>query len=465
MSVFHIPTVYLIVGLLYLMLPLVIWMVLSHLASSIARLWCLGGASMAIGLLLVGLRTEVSPWLSYPLANTLAWTGALLQVLALRRALRLTWQTAPMMGLIALWLCVFEYFRVIAPDAPLRFSWAMIYYFGVFAYIAQLAWRIYGVHGLTSGRWLSLVYALASVMMLIRVVRVLTGESEPGATSQGLDSALTVSSGLLISVIGSFAFVSMFLEQSAKREIEAVKQRVRLEESARLGDQIAHLDRQRTLGAMSASFAHELSQPLTAILMDAQTLKMGLHAGDMTPHEANALIDSVEGNTNRTVQLVERIRQFIRPSQRREGRVDLKTLLNDVADLLAHDLRVQHVQISYDFEPGDWVVMGDRIQLSQILLNVYRNAMQAMLSQATKHLFVSLERQGGHVVLRIQDNGPGVAEAISAQVGQAFVTTKPEGLGVGLSISRTIAELHGGSLTIANAVGGGALVELNLPHA
>ncbi len=465
MTLYHIPTVYLIVGLLYLLLPWVIWMVLARLESHTARLWCLGGASMAVGLLLVGLRAQISPWLSYPLANTLAWSDVLMQALALRRALNQTWQFTHMIGLLMVWLGVFEYFRVIAPDPSLRFSWAMIFFFAVFAYIAHLAWRIHRRHGLASGRWLSVVYGLASCMMLWRVLRVLLGQAEPEATSQGIDSALTICSGLLISVIGSFAFVSMFLERSAKREIEAVQQRVRQEENARLGTQIAHLDRQRALGAMSTSFAHELSQPLTAILMDAQTLKVGLQAGDMATHEVLTLIDSVEGHTTRTVQLVERIRDFIRPTKSFYALVDLKQLLRDVADLLAHDIRVQKVQITYDLEAVDCVVQGDRVQLSQILLNVYRNAMQAMLNQDKKHILVTMEQQERQVVLRIQDNGNGVIDAIKDKVGQAFVTTKEGGLGVGLSISRTIAELHGGSLTIANAVGSGALVELNLPRA
>jgi len=96
-------------------------------------------------------------------------------------------------------------------------------------------------------------------------------------------------------------------------------------------------------------------------------------------------------------------------------------------------------------------------------LNVYRNAMQAMQGQSDKNIFVTLAREGHAVALRIQDSGPGLTEAIKLTVGQSFVTSKEDGLGVGLSISRAIAEMHGGRLTITNAVGGGALVELNLP--
>jgi len=97
------------------------------------------------------------------------------------------------------------------------------------------------------------------------------------------------------------------------------------------------------------------------------------------------------------------------------------------------------------------------------VLNVYRNAMQAMAHSEPKKIFVTLESMGARVVLHIRDTGPGVLEALKDKVGQPFVTSKKDGLGVGLSISRAIAEKHGGSLTITNVRGGGAVVELNLP--
>ena len=109
------------------------------------------------------------------------------------------------------------------------------------------------------------------------------------------------------------------------------------------------------------------------------------------------------------------------------------------------------------------LVFGDRVQLSQIVLNVYRNAIQAMCNGTTKTIYVSLEELGDRVVLRVRDSGPGIAESLKDLVGQPFVTSKEDGLGVGLSISKTIAQMHGGSLHISNAKHGGAIVELNLP--
>jgi C4-dicarboxylate-specific signal transduction histidine kinase len=255
----------------------------------------------------------------------------------------------------------------------------------------------------------------------------------------------------------------MFLERSTQAAMKATAARARQEESARLGDQIAQLERQRTLGTMSASFAHELSQPLTAILMDAQAIKTSVAAGDSNAAEILESIEEIENSTYRTVKLVERIRNFIRPTQAEYDYVDFKTVLQDVAQLLAYEIRQQKIRVEFDGDSVTCWVHGDHIQLSQIVLNVYRNAMQAMALSDEKTLFVSLERLGERVVLRVRDTGLGIPAAMKDLVGQAFVTSKEDGLGVGLSISSAIAQMHSGSLTISNAVDGGAIVELSLP--
>jgi C4-dicarboxylate-specific signal transduction histidine kinase len=283
--------------------------------------------------------------------------------------------------------------------------------------------------------------------------------------ANGIDSVLTVLTGLLISVLGNFAFVAMFLERSTKAQLKATAERARQEESARLGEQIAQLERQRTLGAMSASFAHELSQPLTAILMDAQAVKTSVAKGESNSKEILESIQEIEYSTNRTVKLVERIRNFIRPAKTDYEFVEIKTLLDDVAHLLAYEIREQKVQFEIDVEDAPCLVHTVRVQLSQIVLNVYRNAMQAMAPNVSKKMYVTLERADERVVLRVRDTGPGVSAEMKPVVGAAFVSSKEDGLGVGLSISKTIAEMHSGSLAISNAVDGGAIVELNLPMA
>lgn len=214
---------------------------------------------------------------------------------------------------------------------------------------------------------------------------------------------------------------------------------------------------------MSYSFAHELSQPLTAILMDTQAIKTSLVAEPVRLQDITESIADVERSAHRTVQLVDRIRSFIRPTQGAYETVDMKVLVQDVQHLLSYEIEKKNVQFDWDFDSDECLVQGDKIQLSQIVLNVYRNAIQAMTDDQTCRISVSLSCENQRVVLRVHDNGAGLSESVRDKVGQPFLTTKSDGLGIGFSISKTIAEMHSGSLNITNAVGGGALVELNLP--
>ena len=459
----HIPTVYLFLSFIYLLMPIAIWIALNKQRSKAVIWWCVGSELFAIGLLFVGLRPATPAWVSYTLANSLTWIAAMIQVVGLRLVLRQNIPAKVMVFLVVLWLLVFEYFRLGLQNSHLRFAWALIFFAGVFVHIAYLARQICTKYELRNAQVLAWIYAGGALVLCIRILGIAFGYTEPDLLAQGVDSFLVVLSGVIVSVLGSFAFVGMFIERSAKREMAAIAERVRQEESVRLGEQIAQLERQRTLGAMSYSFAHELSQPLTAILMDTHAIKTSLQQDAVNIEEIVGSVADVERSANRTVQLVERIRNFIRPTQSQYELVDMKALVLDVKHLLSHDIKTWAIQFEWDFDTAECVVMGDKVQLSQIVLNVYRNAIQALSNQKRRKINVTLEHDQQRVVLRVHDSGLGLNESLRDQVGHPFVTTKNDGLGVGLSISKTIAEMHSGSLTIANAVGGGAVVELNLP--
>jgi signal transduction histidine kinase len=444
-------------------MPIAVWLALSNQQSKTIAWWCVGGEILAIGLFMFGLRPYLPDWASYPLANTLTWIGVLMQVKALRLALKMNMQSKMIVMLVAFFLAVFEYHRLGLENPHLRFGWGLLIFFLIFSYMSYLAFMISRAHNLKSGRGLSVIYGIAAVVLFIRMLRLHFGFTEPDAVAHGVDSLLIVFSGFVAAAFGSFSFVGMFLEQTKFKELQAVEARARQEESARLANQISQLERQRTLGMMSYSFAHELSQPLTAILMDAHSAKTTLTSGDWNPKDLGQTIEEIECNANRTRVLIDRIRNFIRPSESDFEKVDLKALAQDVKFLLSHDVKKYEIQFEWEFEVEDCTVMGDKVQLSQILLNVYRNAIQAMVETESRHIFVSIGKQDDRVVLRVRDTGIGLAEAVKPTIGMPFVTTKADGLGVGLSISKSIAEKHNGRLTIANAIGGGVLVELNLP--
>lgn len=473
MFLIDVPTVYLTVGALYIFVPFCSWLALSKQPSPSTHLWCLGSMLFGISLILIGLRSQLPDWVSYPLANGLTWFALMMMALGLHKELdaekKTAWPWESMLLIIVACVAVFEYFRLVVQSPQLRFQWAIFVLGAWFSYIAFIANKISTSENLRSARWLSVVFIFATFMVALRIFRVAQGVSQPDAVTPGLDSAITASVGLLTSILGNFAMVAMVLERAQKNKIDYVAQNAREEESRRLSEQIEHLERQRTLGVMSASFAHELSQPLTAILMDIESIKSALSASSQ-PDQINAKevlnsLKDLQKSAEHTVQLVGRIRNFIRPTQSEFEHIDFAQIATDVLHLLAYEIRQHGVQFNFEFGDAACYVTGDRVQLSQIVLNVYRNAIEAVHGCQKRWVLVSLEEQSQRVILRVCDSGSGVPFEIKDKVGQPFVTSKAGGLGVGLSISSTIAEKHGGSLTITNAVDGGAVVELNLPAA
>lgn len=459
----HVPTIYLIVGFMYMLLPATVWLVLSGQRSRSAVHWCIGGELVGLGLVLFGLRQILPGWASYSLGNYALWAGNLLLIYAVAQMLSYKLNPRYFIGAWVGFALGFEFFRLVLQSPELRFLWTTLVVITMVTVLAYLSAQVSRIEGVRSARWLSLAYVLGLINLWGRLIRVMFFGATPEAIGSEIDSALIVLAGLFTAVFGNFAFVAVFLERASHRLLQASQEKARKEESDRLQGQIAQLERQRTLGAMSASFAHELSQPLTAILMDAQNVKVALQEGNINPIAAQRSVQDIEHSANRVVELVNRIRNFMRPSAAKRERVNVQELAQDVLQILAHEIRSENVTFAFDFEPGAWEIWADRVQLSQIFLNVYRNAIQAMRESPQKKIHVTGEITPEFLVLRIQDSGPGLAEDYKGKVGTPFMTSKTDGMGLGFSISKGIAETHGGHLSISNAQGGGAVVELSLP--
>jgi signal transduction histidine kinase len=464
---FSLPTAYLIVGVMYLVMPTVAWAVLSGLRSRSALLWCAGSALFGVGVVLLGLRPHITEWVAYPLANGLMLLANLVRVQALQHELqRPAWPQKWLIWLGIGFVLGYECLRLGLDQATLRFLWSSSILTASFLYISRLAWQLGRQEDSRSAYWVAGAYLAVGSMLVLRTVAVASGFSQPNALFGGWDSVLSVGSALISSVVGSVGFIGIFLERARHNDLLAAAARAQQEERDRLGMQIAQLDRQRCLGEMSASLGHELNQPLTAILLDAQMGQHGLAQNQLDTAQLQELLHDIESNTQRASQIIERIRSFIRPMPERHQPVELGQLVQEVAQLLAYEARQCEAAFVFELPPVPVWVRGDAIQLSQIVLNVYRNAVQAMTEQPQPHqITVTITVALDTVLLRICDTGPGLTLEAIVQAGQAFFSTKADGLGLGLSISRAIAQRHAGTLHIANHPQGGAVVKLRLPMA
>ena len=236
-------------------------------------------------------------------------------------------------------------------------------------------------------------------------------------------------------------------------------------EAARQRHDLAHLARVTSLGELSSSLAHELTHPLTAILSNAQAAQRFLARDDADLDEVREILNDIVTEDQRAGEVIHRLRLLLKKGgpQERYDDVDLNEVVRDVLKLMRNDLINQNVTVDTDLAQSLPAVIGDRIQLQQVLLNLALNACEAMADCTERRLLIASKLENGTVRVSVTDRGGGVREKKLEQVFERFFTTKKEGMGLGLSICQTIIKAHRGKLWATNNADRGATFHFSLP--
>jgi two-component system sensor kinase FixL len=228
--------------------------------------------------------------------------------------------------------------------------------------------------------------------------------------------------------------------------------------------ELIHMSRFTAMGEMASTLAHELNQPLTAVasyLNGCRRLLGG--ADDVNSLMLRDAIDRAADQALRAGQIIRRLRQFVARGESERRVEKLSKLIEEASALALVGAKETGVRVAFDFDPRVGFVLVDKIQVQQVILNLIRNAIEAMQETDRRELTVATaERPDGMAEIRVIDTGPGIAPEIAPQLFQPFVTTKPHGMGVGLSISRTIVEAHGGKLRAEPNPDGGTIFRLTV---
>lgn len=219
------------------------------------------------------------------------------------------------------------------------------------------------------------------------------------------------------------------------------------------------------LGEMASSLAHELNQPLAAIASYAAGSLNILKDADAPKEMVVGALDKLAVQAARAGEIIRRIQDFVRKRDPKFETVDLASVVLDTTQFLAADARSHHATIETEIENNLPAVRADRILLEQVLLNLMRNGIEAMQSVAPskKTLHIHVSRRDGWGIIEVTDHGPGIHEEIAYRLFEPFVTSKQDGMGMGLNICRTIVELHQGHLSHRRHEDGGAVFSLKLP--
>lgn len=245
---------------------------------------------------------------------------------------------------------------------------------------------------------------------------------------------------------------------SARRQAEA--------EARRYHEELAHLSRVEILGEMAGSLAHELNQPLTAIMNNASAGRRFIAKGLADMPKLDGLLQSIIADVRRAGEIIRGIRSMVRKSAGARGPVDLNAVVADVVTMVHSDAVGRNCMIVTELQPKLPLVKADRVQLQQVLMNIIVNAFDAMcqVPVSERRAIIRTESEsGGGVRVSVRDFGPGLPIENPQRIFDRFFSTKRDGLGMGLAIARSIVSSHGGELVAENAEAGGAFIYFSLP--
>ena len=296
-------------------------------------------------------------------------------------------------------------------------------------------------------------YLTTGERRIIGIDRVVVGRRKDGSTFPMKLAVGEMKSG------GQIFFTGFISDLTERAESEA-----RLQE---IQGELARLARLNELGEMASTLAHELNQPLSAIANYVQGCSRLLRdMDDALALRMREALDETARQSLRAGQIIRHLREFVTRGETEKQPEDIRKLVEEAGALALVGSREMGVRTIFDLSSGPKMVLVDRVQIQQVLINLMRNAMEAMKESEIRELVIRIATgDAGAAMVEVSDTGSGVPEEIAAQLFQPFVTTKPGGMGIGLSISKRIVEAHGGELTMQRNDKGGATFRFTLPAA
>lgn len=457
-------TTLLLATLLFLILPLMQWLILPRNISRASDVWCLGGLMAGVGIVLQGLRSQVPMVVSFHLANTLIMGCFVCGAQSLRMNLGQGWSVLGWWARMALALLFYSVLYEWASDA-----WrGVLYRFALGClslYVTHWAWRMSRHARSFNAGALAVAYLVVGLALMTHSVVTAERMVDPSPFSNTWDPSLIALAVLMMTVVTYVCYVGIVLEKASQDKLQAQQARQAALQTQLLDTQLSHMDRRGRMAIVSGSLAHELNQPLTAALMGAQMAERQWTAKPTASPMLLTLLDQIEDAVGRTVRILQRIRGENELVAQHHERVDLQAVLDRALEQMAPECQRQQVTLIREPSPHPLWCVGDELGFSQVLINVLRNALQAMADSPDKRLWLGGCAQQDGVMLTIRDSGPGMPPEQIERWGQVFQSSRQEGMGLGLAISREIVERHRGQLQLRNHPQGGLEVVVWLPAA
>jgi signal transduction histidine kinase len=326
--------------------------------------------------------------------------------------------------------------------------------------------------GSTQLRFLVYTIAIELVLTFTRLVALFIdgGLSTPSLYQEGVMSASIRWAWLAISILSYVAVLGYWLEKLSIENIQVASENEKitglLKEKERLIYGLMKANKTAATGALSASIAHELNQPLGASNLNIQFLKMNLEKGVINPELGKEVLDSLEEDNKRAAAIVKSLRSIFTEVDSNAKEVQLDSLIDRVLDIVKPELKSKNIQIQLQVDDG-LLVRVNSSEIEQVILNLLNNAIQALGNSGTlqRRIAINATKDEHFIHLSVSDNGAGVPDEFKSHLFELLSTTKQTGMGLGLWLCKHIVTRYGGSIHYEDAAGGGARFVVKLPAA
>lgn len=425
-----------------------------------ARLWIYGCLSVAFGLGLVLLRPNFPSWLTYSVANFFTLFGwflffVSLEVLLTKKTTTLNWIpiVAALHGLIIEMLFYFQIEKYTA--TYLSFVWSIMNFC---FFLIIIKWNREGANKFV--RVMAYLFLATSLVWLFNIF-IAVNHNIKFVIDDNVSNYLTLTINAMLAILRQLNYFAIHYDL-INTEKEQIKRLLTERES--LIASLLKANKTAATGALSASIAHELNQPLGASNLNIQFLKMKLDKGVLNPELGKEVLEALEADNQRAATIVKSLRSIFTESESNSELVRLGDSISIVLDIARPELKAKHIQIQLRVDE-DCVIRVNPSEIEQVILNLVNNAAQALASSDTAERRITIEanKVGAQVLLAVSDNGSGVPDKFKSQLFELLNTTKKIGMGLGLWLCKHIVTRYGGSIHYEDAIGGGAKFVVKLP--
>lgn len=453
-----------VIALLFMLLTVMTWILLGRPRKGAGMWWCIGGTMVAVSVGLISLRGQIPNFWGYSMAQTLYLGSFLVLSQSLRMDIQRAWSWSRVVAVLLIYGSIIELGFHNKNTQALAVLVRLANCMGLTMLTAS-AWQL-ARHEQSRNAWfMTLGYGLMTASMAFAALTTLLGLANLQTAQNQLISHILAGTSILTLLLSYMGYLGLTLERSLRINMSLRQSQWQTQQWHERSQSLALHDRQHTLSVLANSLGHAILQPLTATLLQVQIARRMLQTASPDVQQVTTSLAQVVQGLRRSADMVEHIRNFLRPKPGAAPAATepLQAIVQDAHDLLRQELMYQGVTLHVSVPSTPLYVHAERLALTQALVQVLRNAMQAVQGQPRRSVSLVLAASGSQARIEVSDSGPGFLPQWLTPLQADNLSTTDALTGMGLTMTRGILAQFQGHLSLENMDEGGARVRMTLP--